>query len=62
MTKLWPSDDTADWKAALASYPEVIAAQGVASLPGLDSWYRDELPSLIAGRRRLAFPIVRDQP
>ena len=52
MKKLWSSDDIADWNAALASYPEVIAAQGVASLPGLDAWYRDELPALIAARRR----------
>ena len=52
MHKLWPSDDIADWKAALASYPEVIAAQGVTSLPGLDAWYRDELPRLITERRR----------
>ena len=52
MKKLWPSDDIADWKAALASYPAVIAAQGVASLPGLDAWYREELPALISARRR----------
>ena len=52
MKKLWPSDEIADWKAALASYPGVIAAQEVASLPGLDAWSRDELPGLIAARRR----------
>ena len=52
MTKLWSSDDVADWKSALASYPQVVAEQGVASLQGLDSWYREELPALIAARRR----------
>lgn len=52
MKKLWQSDDIALWKEALASYPEVIAAQGVASLPGLDAWYGQELPALISGRRR----------
>ena len=52
MTKLWKSDDLADWKSALDSYTAVVAAQGVASLPALDQWYRDELPDAIAGRRR----------
>ena len=52
MKSLWKSDDTAEWKSALDSYPAVVAAQGVASLPPLDSWYRDELPDAIAGRRR----------
>jgi hypothetical protein len=52
MKSLWANEQAADWKSALDSYPDVIAAQGVASLPGLDSWYRDELPELIAGRRR----------
>ena len=36
---------------ALARYDEVIAAQGVARLPELDRWYRDELPGAIASRR-----------
>lgn len=35
---------------ALEDYPEVIERQGVARLPELDRWYRDELPGLIAGR------------
>ena len=52
MKQLWKSDDTGDWRAALDSYGEVVAAQGVASLPALDSWYRDDLPELIAARRR----------
>src|SRR6476661_740591 len=52
MKKLWPSDDLAGWKSALDSYPDVIAAQGVASLPGHDAWYSEELPALIAARRQ----------
>lgn len=52
MKSLWNSSDVADWKSALDSYPEVIEAQGVASLPGHDSWYREELPALISARRR----------
>jgi hypothetical protein len=52
MKSLWKSDDTAEWREALDSYETVVAAQGVASLPALDSWYRDELPELIAARRR----------
>lgn len=52
MGKLWSSSDTADWQSALDSYTDVVAAQGVASLPALDAWYRDELPGAIAARRR----------
>ena len=52
MGKLGSSSDTADWQSALDSYTDVVAAQGVASLPALDAWYRDELPGAIAARRR----------
>lgn len=52
MKSLWKSDDTAEWREALDSYESVVAAQGVTSLPALDSWYRDELPGLISARRR----------
>jgi hypothetical protein len=52
MKKLWASDDASDWKEALARYPEVVRAQGVASLPAHDDWYRNELPAAIAARRR----------
>lgn len=52
MTKLWSSDDRDEWRASLDRYPAVVDAQGVASLPALDAWYRDELPGLIAARRR----------
>lgn len=39
-----------DWRDSLASYQDVIARQGVATLPELDAWYREELPDLIAAR------------
>ena len=51
-TELWASDDLDAWKAALARYEEAVEAQGVARLPELDRWYRDELPALIAARRK----------
>lgn len=35
---------------ALDTYPEVVKRQEVASLPGLDHWYRLELPNLLAAR------------
>jgi hypothetical protein len=35
---------------ALDEYPQVVARQGVARLPELDTWYREELPALIASR------------
>ena len=49
MRTLWSSDAPADWDAALARYPEVIERQGVARLPELDRWYREELPGAITG-------------
>ncbi len=48
---LWASDDTAQWQSALDLYPDVIRRQGIAQLPGLDDWYRDELPAVMASRR-----------
>src|SRR5215210_7879081 len=51
MISLWTSDAPEDWQAALDRYERVIAEQGVARLPELDSWYRDELPTKIAARR-----------
>jgi hypothetical protein len=47
----WASDDPARWRAALARYPAVVAGQGVARLPALDRWYREELPGAVAARR-----------
>jgi hypothetical protein len=51
MSSLWSVSAASVWTDALESYPSVIAAQGVAKLPELDTWYRDELPDLIASRR-----------
>lgn len=51
MTNLWTSTGTTRWRTALDAYGDVVARQGVAKLPELDHWYRDELPELIAARR-----------
>jgi len=51
MAKLWASEDVEEWRAALDRYEEVVEQQGVAKLPELDRWYRDELPGLIAARK-----------
>lgn len=51
MSALWPNDSGRAWRDALARYPDVVAAQGVARLAELDAWYRDELPVAVAGRR-----------
>src|SRR4051794_16909792 len=50
MPGLWESEDRQAWDRVLASYPDVVAAQGVSRLTDLDTWYREELPGLIAGR------------
>ena len=50
MTNLWTSDAQDAWRAALARYDEVVEQQGVARLPELDRWWRDELPAAIAAR------------
>lgn len=47
MTK---SESTA-LRQALDEYPAVVERQGSASLPGLDRWYRLEIPKLIAKRK-----------
>jgi hypothetical protein len=52
MGDLWASDDPEAWRRALDRYDEVIERQGVRPLPELDRWYRDELPGLIAARKR----------
>jgi hypothetical protein len=51
MPNLWPSSAVTDWRAALDSYEAVVARQGVARLPELDEWYRDELPDAIGARQ-----------
>jgi hypothetical protein len=50
MAGLWTSDSRPAWREALDSYEDVIAAQGVARLPELDRWYREELATSIAAR------------
>ena len=50
MTDLWATDAPAAWSAALERYRAVVDEQGVARLPDLDRWYRDELPETIARR------------
>lgn len=52
MNDLWSSTSARDWRAALERYEAVVSAQGVAKLAILDDWYRDELPGLIAARRK----------
>jgi hypothetical protein len=47
---LWACNEPARWKEALERYESVVAAQGVAALPELDSWYRNELPASITAR------------
>ena len=49
-TPLWTCTDPARWRAALAAYPDVVAAQGVSGLAELDRWYRAELPATLAAR------------
>ena len=52
MTSLWRSDDRAAWRAALAEYPAVVDRQGVAKLPELDRWCREELADVIRARKK----------
>ncbi len=47
---MWESTEVQVWRDALARYPDVVAAQGVRQLEPLDTWYRTELPALIASR------------
>ena len=51
MTDLWSATAPGRWREALDGYDDVVARQGVARLPELDRWYRDELPRAIASRR-----------
>jgi hypothetical protein len=52
MAKLWSETSTRTWWDALARYENVVSRQGVARLTELDQWYRDELPSAMAGRTK----------
>ena len=51
MPTLWPDRSERAWRLALARYPDVVAAQGVARLAELDAWYQDELSAAVSGRR-----------
>ncbi|MBW3572165.1 MAG: hypothetical protein KY467_13780 [Gemmatimonadetes bacterium] len=51
MPTLWTSESTKEWRAALDAYASVVDAQGVARLPELERWYRDDFPRAIAARR-----------
>lgn len=50
MLSLWQSETREVWDEALARYEAVVAEQGVARLPALDAWYREDLPLAIAAR------------
>ena len=52
MSGLWDAAATTRWQAALDRYVDVVGAQGVAKLPELDRWYREELPDAIASRAK----------
>ncbi|MES2523802.1 MAG: hypothetical protein V4617_13940 [Gemmatimonadota bacterium] len=47
---LWQSTEKSAWRDALERYGETVELQGVAKLPELDRWYRDDLPAAIAAR------------
>lgn len=51
MTDIWSPSSPTLLRQALESYDSVVARQGVAKLPELDRWYREELPPAIAARR-----------
>ena len=51
MTDLWTSSAVHEWHRALDGYEGVVARQGVAGLPELDRWYREELPESMRARR-----------
>ena len=50
MTDLFGSDDPAAYRAALARYPDVVAAQGVPRLVELDTFHREVLPARLSER------------
>ena len=47
---LWTSNKCQDWQAALDRYADTIEMQQVNGLAEIDTWYRAELPKLIAER------------
>jgi hypothetical protein len=52
MPDLWSDSSARAWRSALERYPDVVARQGVARLPELDAWYREELGEAVRRRRR----------
>jgi hypothetical protein len=50
MSSLWQATDETMWRVAHNRYGDVIAAQGVPSLPPHDAWYQHELPMAMAER------------
>jgi hypothetical protein len=50
MSALWTATSESLWRDALRSYSSVIERQGVARLPDLDLWYREELSAAIEKR------------
>lgn len=51
MPPLWVDASASAWRNALESYEAVVTRQGVARLPDLDAWDRDELPGSLSARR-----------
>ncbi|HMA35050.1 MAG TPA: hypothetical protein VKY74_11300 [Chloroflexia bacterium] len=51
---LWDNDDCAAWHQAAEQYTATIQAQQVNGLAELDTWYRAELPALLAARQPAA--------
>lgn len=47
---LWRSEDPEAWEQALRHYPAVLERQGADSLVELDTWYRTQLPAIVAHR------------
>lgn len=52
MANLWTSNSAKTWQSNLDEYSAVIAKQEIAKLPDLDAWYCDELPGVIAARKK----------
>jgi hypothetical protein len=51
LTDPWDAAAASRLRRSLEQYDDVVTRQGVARLPELDRWYREELPVAIAARR-----------
>lgn len=49
--KLWTNDSCDTWRDMLTQYEALILAHAVNQLPEIDTWYRRELPGMIAARK-----------